>query len=94
MSAIGAPKRAVIRSRWIVSSMPRGSYARWSTTVAPSSRVLIVQLLSGEACQIGMEIRNRSSRWRGMVAAVYVAVRAIERCVCTQPLGLPEVPEV
>ncbi len=67
--AMGAPKNAVVRSASTVRSISIGWYSRSSTVVPPRNTIDRNQLLSGEACQIGIARRKRSSA-RSPTAAV------------------------
>lgn len=91
---MGAPKNAVIRLRCTVSRNWIGWYSRSSTTVPPRNSVVSIQLFSGDACQIGMASRKRSSRSRPTVATISGGTEAIDRWVWTHPLGALVVPEV
>ena len=65
-----------------------------STTVAPTNIIVSSQLFSGDACQMGMAMRKRSSPVKWMLAVTFGAMELTPRCVWTQPFGALVVPEV
>lgn len=91
---MGAPKNAVTRCSLTVRRNSSGWYSRCRTTVPPTNIMDRNQLFSGEACQIGIEIRKRSVRRSPIVAVVYAATEWMPRWECRQPLGSATVPEV
>ncbi|KAM9863278.1 hypothetical protein ACI1US_00875 [Leucobacter sp. BZR 635] len=58
--AMAGPKNEVTRSRSIVRRNSIGWYSLSSTAVPPRNIMEMNQLFSGDECQIGIAIRNRS----------------------------------